>query len=437
MLLEFKTKNYKSFKDELFFSMIPAPKQKGLDYSVFHKEINGKIYKSLSTSVIYGANASGKTSVIEAMDVFKNIILRGNIKNSLPQNINAAADNLEMIPNIDNDKKKPVNFNIKFIEDNILFEYGISIDVGVYATKDSVREILSETLSVDNNLIFNRNTKTIEFYKINSIERYLIKNFKGNEKSLIEIAGSNINREELFLVNGFKNIFSQILVDKIINWFRNKFITICRADSLMVSPQYDREKIKFFKSSTVNDIAKIMGSINDIGYVYTDEDATSHMVSVLNKKKIFIPSNIFESYGTFRFLNTVPVLNIVLKKGGTLIIDEFDASLHPMVVMNIVKIFHNDDINVNKAQLIFNTHNPIFLNSNLFRRDEIKFVERNEQSHYSEIYSLSDFGTDGKDGVRKGEDYMKNYFVNKYGAIRNIDFSSVFERLVKTEVKSE
>ena len=437
MLLEFKAKNYKSFKNEMFFSMIPAPKQKGLDYSVLRKEINNKLYKGLSSSVIYGANASGKTSIIEAMDVYKSIILRGNIRNATPQNINAAADNLEMIPNVDNDKKEPIEFNIKFIEDNILFEYGISIDIGLYATKDLSREILSEKLFVDNNLIFDRNTKTIEFHKINFIEQYLIKNFKENEKSLREIAGSNINKEELFLVNGFKNIFSQILADRITNWLNKKFITIYMANTLLVSPQYDREKIQFFKSSPVNDIAKIMGSINDIGYVYAKEDSSSHMVSVLNKKKIFVPANIFESYGTFRFLNIVPILTLVLKKGGTLVVDEFDASLHPMVVMNIVKIFHNDEININKAQLIFNTHNPIFLNSNFFRRDEIKFVERNEQTHFSELYSLSDFGTDGKDGVRKGEDYMKNYFVNKYGAIRDIDFSSVFEKLIKAEVKSE
>ena len=120
----------------------------------------------------------------------------------------------------------------------------------------------------------------------------------------------------------------------------------------------------------------------------------------------------------------------VLYKGGTLIVDEFDASLHPMVVMNIINIFHNNDINIKKAQLIFNTHNPIFLNSNLFRRDEIKFVERTDDTHISEIYSLSDFGTEGKYGVRNGEDYMKNYFINKYGAIKNVEFETIVKRVL-------
>ena len=117
--------------------------------------------------------------------------------------------------------------------------------------------------------------------------------------------------------------------------------------------------------------------------------------------------------------------------GSTLVVDEFDASLHPMALMNIINIFHNDEVNIHHAQLIFNTHNPIFLNTNLFRRDEIKFVERDEETHCSNTYALSDFGTAGKNGVRKNEDYMRNYFVDRYGAIRNVDFLPIFEKLLK------
>lgn len=114
---------------------------------------------------------------------------------------------------------------------------------------------------------------------------------------------------------------------------------------------------------------------------------------------------------------------------GTLVVNEFDASLHPMALMNIINIFHDDEINIHHAQLIFDTHNPIFLNNNLFRRDEIKFVERNDDN-ISDIYSLSDFKTAGKAGVRKTDDYMKNYFVSQYGAIKDIDFSPLFQELI-------
>ena len=97
--------------------------------------------------------------------------------------------------------------------------------------------------------------------------------------------------------------------------------------------------------------------------------------------------------------------------------------------MNILNLFHNDEINVKHAQLIFNTHNPIFLNSNLLRRDEIKFVERTSDDHTSTLYALSDFGTAGEKGVRKNGDYLKYYLANQYGGIADIDFSSVFEKL--------
>ena len=96
--------------------------------------------------------------------------------------------------------------------------------------------------------------------------------------------------------------------------------------------------------------------------------------------------------------------------------------------MNIINVFHNDDVNKNHAQLVFNTHNPIFLDASLLRRDEIKFIERYVETGYSEHYSLSDFKT--AEGVRKGEDYMNNYFVSRYGAIKDIDFYPILEKII-------
>ena len=121
--------------------------------------------------------------------------------------------------------------------------------------------------------------------------------------------------------------------------------------------------------------------------------------------------------------------------GGTLVMDEFDASIHPMALMNIINIFHNDDINKNQAQLIFNTHNPIFLDSSLLRRDEIKFVEREEATGNSVHYALSDFKT--ADGIRNGEDYMNNYFVSRYGAIKDVDFSPILEKVISRSEVTE
>lgn len=183
---------------------------------------------------------------------------------------------------------------------------------------------------------------------------------------------------------------------------------------------------------TLNEAVANFGiSSNALGYMAEGDSKEARLCSVFkgSEKGVAIPAELFESYGTIRFVNFFPLVVNVLMNGGTLVADEFDASIHPMALMNIINIFHNDEINVNHAQLIFNTHNPIFLNANLYRRDEIKFVERDDDTHCSSHYSLSDFGTSGKSGVRKNEDYMKNYFIDRYGAIKDIDITPVFEGL--------
>lgn len=81
MLLNFEVENYKSFLNNAAFSMIPAPKQHGLDYSILTEKIKRKNVKGLCSSVIYGPNASGKTNIIGAMDTLRAIVLRGKISN--------------------------------------------------------------------------------------------------------------------------------------------------------------------------------------------------------------------------------------------------------------------------------------------------------------------------------------------------------------------
>jgi hypothetical protein len=252
-----------------------------------------------------------------------------------------------------------------------------------------------------------------------------------------------LNDEELFLMNGFKAMISYKLVSMITDWLDEKFVVIYRADALRIDPiapianSLDSKEGLAYIDKVTSDAARCFGvNSNMIAYFKDSEKKEAQLYSLFengNNKKARIPAELFESYGTIRFVNMFPLVANALVNGGILIVDEFDASIHPMALMSIINIFHNDDININHAQLIFNTHNPIFLNANLFRRDEIKFVERDENTHLSTLYSLSDFGTVGKEGVRKNEDYMKNYFIDRYGAITDIDFTPIFESLIDNE----
>lgn len=439
MLLEFKAKNYKTFCDELVFSMIPAPKLKGLDYSILKKKINKKEYKALSSAVIYGANASGKTNIIGAMDTFKNIVLRGNIKqHDHHSGPNVASSKLELIPNISYDVQQPVFFSLKFIADDLLIKYSTSLDLGRFLDTNFNHRILSEELKINGELVFRRSESLI-LGSLKGINQYFTSAYQDNAETIAKLAESSLDDKELFLTNGFKTMFSAALVSIISDWFENKFIIIYGANLAGSVPEIEaQQKTAFYAPKTLNDAVKqIGGNSNLIGYLVDKNEAEPRLCTVFHrdgtKHSTAMSSELFESYGTIHFVKYFPLLNIALKKGATLVIDEFDASIHPMALMSIVNVFHNDDININRAQLIFNTHNPIFLNKNIFRRDEIKFVERTDGSYASTHYSLSDFGTSGESGVRKGDDYMNNYFVERYGAIRNIDLAPIFQSEIKGE----
>ena len=227
-------------------------------------------------------------------------------------------------------------------------------------------------------------------------------------------------------------MFSSKLVSFISKWLIEKFIVIYRADITELRRKLDStESGKIYISETTNEAAKLFGiNSNALGYVIPEDGAESQLCSIFKDKNIAIPAEIFESYGTIRFIKMFPLILKALTEGAVLVLDEFDANIHPMAVMNIINIFHNDDINKKNAQLIFNTHNPIFLNSNIVRRDEIKFVERDEKTHLSTHYSLSDFKTSGTTGVRLSDDYLKHYFLGRYGAVKDIDFYDLFENLM-------
>lgn len=432
MLLQFKAENFKSFLDEMDFSMTPAPKQKDLEYSILEHKIGNKTYKGLCSAIIYGPNASGKTNIISAMDVFKEIVLKGNIRNSDElRSPNISEGKLELIPNNLNRYPKPTKFYIRFVEGELLVEYELKIDLGLFLDRNYQRKIEFESLRINDKTIYER-TDRIEFFNLKSIEKYLITEFGENEDSAKAIARNNLNETELFLTNGFKMMFSSKIVSFILEWFEEKFIVIYRADAAEIKSKLDNtEGGKIFINRTTNDAAKLFGiNSNALGYVVPEDGGEPQLCSIFKDNGVAIPAKHFESYGTVRFINIFPLILKALVEGSVLVMDEFDANIHPMGLMNIINIFH-DDINKKNAQLIFNTHNPIFLNANIVRRDEIKFVERDDETHLSAHYSLSDFKTSGSNGVRKADDYLKHYFLGRYGAVKDIDFYDLFETLIK------
>ena len=121
-----------------------------------------------------------------------------------------------------------------------------------------------------------------------------------------------------------------------------------------------------------------------------------------------------------------PLLQDVLANGGVFFVDELNARLHPLLVRSFIITFLNPEINKNHAQLIFTSHDSWQLNSNLLRRDEIWFTEKNENG-VSILYSLADFFDEDGVKIRKDENYEKNYLLGKYGAIPSLKYFDMFK----------
>ena len=121
-----------------------------------------------------------------------------------------------------------------------------------------------------------------------------------------------------------------------------------------------------------------------------------------------------ESKGTVSLFSLCPILKRAFSTGETICIDEFDVSLHPLLVEHLIKLFNNPILNRNNAQLIISTHTVDLLNLKLLRRDQIYFVNKSNKTAISELYSLDEFSP------RTSEDIRKAYLQGRFGSVPNI-----------------
>ncbi len=424
MLLEFKVKNYKVFKEETIFSMKNNGMEKSLDYSLLKEAIGGNTVTALCSSVIYGSNASGKTNLLGAMDTFRTIVLRGHIKNvDHPSTIYLASSNLELIPNQGIDAAEPVAFSVEFTQKNHQVLYIIELNLGTFGNSEFKREVRREELIVDGQVVFSRE-KSLTFGS-----SPLVKELSQKTDDILQIAEETLTETELFLTNGCKILCSKEATELVLEWLMEKLsvnINIIENRSLILKTFNKNEK---FYIDTMNQVAKEFGCRSSIvGYRKQGNPMRlTSSVETPDQNVLHFPVEIFESSGSVHFLNLFPILHSALAKGRTLIMDNFDSSLHSMAVMSLINVFHNNEINVNGAQLIFSTHNPIYMNRNLFRCDEMKFVERDPETHESSVYSLSDFNDKEARKSKNPMVYMNNYLMGRYGAREYVDFSGLFE----------
>lgn len=402
MLIRFSFKNFKSFKDENVLDM-EATSLKEHEYNVV-KTDNVNLLK---VAAIYGANASGKTNVLQAFDYMKKRIL---VSDDSKKNSPIDEDNVYsfMINN------EPISLEVEILaKNNRIYKYGFDV------LKDS---IVSEWLYIK---------KINKFYSIFEREKNNV-TMKSNNK----ISGlANIDERTLFL-----NIYSKIDKDNedfnnVYDWFVNAnyldlgnprfedFINTRISLKILSDEKYKKELLRFIKTfdSGIEGIKTTPDSIEEV-------QNNNRVVKVElihrgeNNELKALPLEL-ESNGTRKMFHLFDFFMDALRNGMVLFIDELDAKLHPLLTRYIINLFHNSETNIGNGQLIYSTHDTVNLNKETFRRDEIWFTEKNRDG-VSEMYALSDYILDDEDGnnksgkkVRNDATYNKDYLTGRYGAI--------------------
>lgn len=404
MLIRFSFKNFKSFKNENCLDM-EATSLKEHEYNIVKAE-NGDYLK---IAAIYGANASGKTNVLQAFSYMKKKVL---VSDDSRINNNLSEENIFtfMINN------EPISLEVEILaENNKIYKYGFEV-----LNNAIISEWLYEKRVNKFYEIFDRTNNNIEV--------------KDNKNKLLGLA--NVDEKTLFL-----NVFAKI--DKnnedfnnVYNWFidanyldlgdpnfenaLNNRISL----KIIEDKKYKEELLKFIKTfdATIDSINISPNSLEELKntngvvkpeLVHNGEDG--------NQKALPL---VLESNGTMKMFHLFDFLMDTLRNGRVLFVDELDAKLHPLLTRYIINLFHNSEKNIGNGQLIYSTHDTVNLNKETFRRDEIWFVEK-DKNGVSELYSLSDYIIKDENGnakkVRNDATYNKDYLTGRYGSIPVIE----------------
>lgn len=443
MLLEFKLENFRSFHHETILPLLATSQSEHADF--FNKEQAGR-RRVLPSAVIFGPNASGKTNLVLALAAFREMVTEGHIR---LEKTSQYLKFLELHPFIHEIEKfqQPVKWETVFLIDKKEYTYGVEVLANLMAESNKfTRVIIAEYLKIDDIPIFERNQQQVKLRtEPKALRQYTKKVDAKLLKTLEKQSQQNLDDRGLFLAGAFKNVIDHQLAGKIIGWFSEKLVTIIdfpetdslpgiNADmaedemelqnkimqALLKHADFGTKEVAYLKKSG-SDPSQGTAKLHTC-FDIKGEDGNIHLE---------IPSILMESKGTLKFLKFVQPLIATLHQGKTLVVDELDASMHPDLVTAVIGVFNNPHINRRGAQLIFNTHNPAYLNRHIFRRDQIFFVQKDPETLESELYSLADFKTAGTKGVRKDENYKKNYLEGKYGSLPLIDIADEIRKALE------
>lgn len=394
MLITFKYKNFKSFKNENILDM-EATALKEHEYNV----VKMKNVNLLTMAAIYGANASGKSNVLQAFEYMKNMIL---INNDSMEYSQIKEENIYSFMM----NKNPISLEVEILsKDGKIYKYGFE------SLNDKIKsEWMYEKKINKFYTIFIRKENSVSMKSNNKNNRY----DNIDNKTLFLSIYSKIDKKN----SDFNNVYQWFVNTDYLDLENTKFesfIDDTISTKILSDSNYKSELQSFISALDlgIEKIRTIPASINDLpkskGIVKVE---LLHRAE--NNKIKSLPLEL-ESNGTRKMIYLFNYLINALKNGMTLFIDDLDTKLHPLLTRYIINLFHNKEININNAQLIYTTHDVTNLNKETFRRDEIWFTEKDD-SGVSEIYSLSDYKIDNVK-IRNDATFNKDYLTGRYGAI--------------------
>jgi uncharacterized protein len=413
MLIEFSVGNYRSFKDRVTFSMVAAnlvSKEKSLDVNNTF-EIDKEL-KLLKTAAIYGANASGKSNLSRALSFMKWFMVNSSKETQSTDEISVEPFRLST-----ETEGKPSYFELAFLMDGRKYRYGFEV-----TQERVISEWLFYVPSVRETNLFERQLNSIKSSKVYNADG-VQQRTRSNALFLSVSAQFNVELAEKILewitdkLNIISGLYDQAYLNYTVRCFMNNKN---RADIVQLIKKLDlgigeiKVEQEDFTTDSLPDempdelkklIVKAGGGKATIGISHRKFDADGNHKSI---EEFDLESH--ESEGTKKVFALAGPLITALKEGEILIIDEFDARLHPLISLAIVKLFNSKESNPNNAQLIFMTHDTNLLNNKIFRRDQIWFTEKNRYSA-TDLYSLAEYK------IRNDASFESDYIKGRYGAI--------------------
>jgi AAA15 family ATPase/GTPase len=435
MLVEFSVENYRSIQEKQTLSMVAADNETMLDSNTFPVPNNDDL-RLVTSAAIYGSNASGKSNLLKAIQVLKNLVIKSASRMQI-------GDKLPVEPFKLNSEtaKKPSSFEVIFIHEKIRYEYGVSLnrervfEEWLIAYPNEVQENWFARKYLPDNPKFEPN----EGYKWS-----FGKGLKGEKKRIQRFVRSN----SLFISHAAQNNHPQL--KEVFDFFQDEINMISLTEGQLREFDFTIkmcEENHNFREQIVNLLSEADIGISDIRFESEPmDDNIKLVVQNLFSEEFEVRKNANnlleidfmnvitihkmndsnseieleiedESAGTKRLFYIAGYLLWVLEYGKVLIIDEIDRSLHPVLSKALIKMFNNPEINKNNAQLIFTTHDTTLLDDETFRPDQIWFTEKDNSM--TKLYSLFDFRP------RENESLQKGYLLGRYGAIPFINGLSI------------